>query len=149
MMKLPVKEVIVMFLYTVIEAVVAVLSAIVLAVCSKKAEGVVYGKLDKAGRITNILMLIIYVCLSPLYLFIGMIGKPRYDGFLGFLGWAVAVMMASAALPCGLGLGFSVALRKKGKSKLSFAVQFAGLAGIALTMGLFFIFYGNLLRPIN
>ena len=138
-----------MFLYTSIEAAVAVIAGVLLAVCTKKAEDVTYTKLDKAGRITNILLIPIYVCLAPLYLFLGMIANPRYDGFLGILGWIVAIIMGSAALFCGLGLGFSVVLRKKGKSKLSFAVQFAGVLGIAINLILFFLFYGNLLRPLN
>ena len=138
-----------MFLYTVIEAVVAVIAGILIAVCTKKADGVTYGKLDKIGRVTNILLLLVYVGFSYVYLFLGMIAMPRYEGFLGLLGWIVSVIMASAALFCGIGLGLSVAFRKKGKSKLSFAVQFAGIGGIALTVGLFFLFYGNLLRPIN
>ena len=138
-----------MFLYTVIEAIVAVVAGILLAACTKKAEGVVYGKLDKAGRITNILLIVVYVCLAPLYMFLGMISYPDHNGILGLLGWIVSIINASAALFCGLGLGFSVALRKKGKSKLSFAVQFAGVGGIALTFALFFLFYGNLLRPLN
>ena len=83
------------------------------------------------------------------WMFLAMIANPRYDGILGILGWIVSIIMASAAVPCGLGLGFSVALRKKGRSKLSFAVQFAGVGGIALTLIMFFVFYGNLLRPIN
>ena len=78
-----------------------------------------------------------------------MIANPRYDGFLGILGWIVSVVMASAALFCGIGLGLSVAFRKRGKRKLSFAVQFTGVGGIGLTVILFFLFYGNLLRPIN
>ena len=82
-------------------------------------------------------------------LFLGMIANPQYDGFLGVLGWIVAIVMASAALFCGIGLGLSVAFRKRGKSKLSFAVQFAGLGGIGLTLLLFFVFYGNLLKPLN
>ena len=61
----------------------------------------------------------------------------------------VAVIMASAALFCGVGLGLSVAFRKKGRSKLSFAVQFAGVVGIGMTLLLFFLFYGNLLSPLN
>lgn len=138
-----------MFLYTSIEAAVAVIAGILLAVRTKKAKDVTYTKLDKAGRITNILLIPVYVCLSPLYMFLAMIARPRYDGFLGILGWIVAIIMGSAALSCGLGLGFSVALRKKGKSRLSFAVQFAGVLGIALNLILFFIFYGNLLRPLN
>jgi hypothetical protein len=138
-----------MFLYVTIAAAVAVIAGILIAVCTKKADGVVYGKMDKAGRITNILLLLLYVCLSPLYMFLAMIANPRYDGFLGILGWIVAIVMGTAVLFCGLGLGFSVALRKKGKSKLSFAVQFAGVGGIALNLILYFIFYGNLLRPLN
>ena len=115
----------------------------------KKADGVTYSKLDKIGRVTNILLLLFYVGFSFFYLFLGAIANPRYDGFMGILGWVVSIIMASAALFCGVGLGLSVAFRKKGKSKLSFAVQFAGVGGIGLTVILFFLFYGNLLRPLN
>lgn len=138
-----------MFLYTVIEAIVAVAAGILIAVCTKKSDDVTYSKLDKTGQVTNILLILVYICLSPMYLFLGMIANPRYDGFLGVLGWIVSILMGSAALFCGLGLGVSVALRKKGKSKLSFYAQFAGVIGIGLTLILFIIFYGNLLRPIN
>ena len=138
-----------MYLYTVIEAMVGIIAGLVIAIGTKKADGVIYGKLDKAGMITNILLIIVYACLLPLCLFLGMISNPKYDGFLGILGWIVAVVIASAALFCGLGLGFSVALRKKGRSKLSFAVQFAGVAGIGLTLAFYFIFTGNLLKYLN
>lgn len=138
-----------MYLYTIIEAIVGIIACILLAVCTKKDESVVYGKLDKAGRITNILLIPVYVCLSPLYLFFGMISSPAYDGFLGILGWIVSVIIASATLFCGLGLGFSVALRKKGKSKQSFIVQFAGLVGIGLSVGLYCLLAGNLLKYLN
>lgn len=138
-----------MFLYTVMEAVIAVFAGIFLAVRTKKADNVVYGKLDKAGRIINILLIPVFVCLAPLYLFLGMISQPAHDGFLGLVGWIVSIVNASAALFCGLGLGFSVALRKKGKSKLSFAVQFAGLVGIGLTVGMYCLFAGNLLQTLN
>lgn len=138
-----------MFLYTVIEAIVAVVAGIALAVCTKKADGVIYGKLDKIGRITNILLLLLYLGFSYVYLFLGMIANPRYEGLMGILGWIVSVIMASAALFCGIGLGLSVAFRKKGRSKLSFAVQFAGVGGIGLTFLLFFLFYGNLLSPLD
>ena len=138
-----------MYLYTVIEALVGIIAGLVIAIGTKKADGVIYGKLDKAGMITNVLLIIVYACLLPLCLFLGMISNPKYDGFLGILGWIVAVVIASAALFCGLGLGFSVALRKKGRSKLSFAVQFAGVGGIGLTLALYFIFTGNLLKYLN
>lgn len=58
-----------MFLYTVLEAIVGIVAGILLAAGTKKAEGVVYGKLDKVGRITNILLILVYLCLSPVYLF--------------------------------------------------------------------------------
>jgi predicted permease len=138
-----------MFLYIAIEAVIAVIAGILIAVCTKKADGVIYSKLDKTGRVTNALLCLVYICSSPFYLFLGAIANPHYDGFLGILGWIVSIIMASTTLFCGIGLGLSVAFRKRGKSKLSFAVQFAGLVGIVLTIGLFFLFYGNLLRPIN
>ena len=138
-----------MFLYITIEAIAAIVVGILIAVCTKKADGVTFGKLDKIGRVTNVLLMLVYICLSPLYLFLGVIANPNYDGFLGILGWIVAIIMASAALFCGIGLGLSVAFRKNGKSKLSFAVQFAGVGGIALSVILFFLFYGNLLRTLN
>ena len=138
-----------MFLYTSIEAIVAVVAGILIAVCTKKADDVTYSKLDKIGRVTNILLLLFYIGFSFFYLFLGAIANPRYDGFLGILGWIVSIIMASAALFCGVGLGLSVAFRKRGRSKLSFAVQFLGIAGIGLTVILFFLFYENLLRPIN
>ena len=138
-----------MFLYTVLEAIVGVVAGILLAVRSKKADGVVYGKLDKAGRITNILLIPVYLCFAPVYLFFGMISTPSYEGLLGILGWVVSVVIASAALFCGIGLGCSVALRKKGKSKLSFAVQFAGVLGIGLSVGLYSLLAGNLIKYLN
>ena len=80
-----------MFLYTIIEAVIGVIAGIVLAVCTKKADGVTYSKLDKIGRITNILLLLVYVGCSYVYLFLGMIARPHYDGFLGILGWKTRI----------------------------------------------------------
>ena len=135
--------------YTLIEAIIAVVAGIWLAVRTKKSEGVVYGKLDKAGRITNIILIPIYVCLAPFYMLLGMLTGTDCTGLLGVLGWIVSALIASTALVCGLGLGFSVALRKKGKSKLSFAVQFAGFVGIALCVGLYCLLAGNLLRYLN
>ena len=135
--------------YVWIEAAIGIIAGILLAVCSKKAEGVTYGKLDKAGIVTNIVLLVTYLCISPLYLFLGLVARPAHDGFWGVLGWIVSVICASVALFCGLGLGASVALRKRGKSKLSFAAQFAGVAALALMLLLMLPLYGNLLKPLN
>ena len=59
------------------------------------------------------------------------------------------LIVAAVILVCALGLGFSVALRKKGHSKLSFAVQFAGVAAIALTVLLHSVCTGTLVKPLN
>ena len=138
-----------MTLYVIIEAILGIIGGILLASCTKKSEGVTYGKLDKAGRILNFVLIPVYAVSAPFYMFLGMISYPEYGGFLGILGWIVAVIIGSAALFSGLGLGASAALRKKGKSKLSFAVQFAGFAGIALMFLIFFLCYGNLLDTLN
>ena len=138
-----------MFLYTVLEALFGVIAGILLAVCTKKSKDITYTSLDKVGRITNVLLSIVYVCLAPFYLFLGMISNPHYDGFLGLIGWIVAVIMASAAMFCWIGIGSSIALRKKGKSKESFIVQFAGFLGIGLTVGLYCLFVGSLIAQLN
>ena len=138
-----------MFLYTIMEAVVGIVAGILLAASTQKPEGVVYGKLDQAGRITNFVLILLYLCLSPLYLFIGMISSPRHEGILGILGWIAAIIIASAGLVCGIGLGLSVALRKKGKSKESFAVQFVGVVAIGVCVGLYCLLAGNLIQSLN
>jgi hypothetical protein len=48
------------------------------------------------SRISNILPVFLYVCLSPLHLFLAMIARPGYDGFLGILGWMVVIIMGAA-----------------------------------------------------
>ena len=138
-----------MYLYAALATIVALIAGIIMAARAKKADGVVYGKLDKAGRITNILLIPVYIALSIFCVVISLFTAPGYDGILGILGWVVCVIIASAPLSCGLGLGFSVSLRKKGESKKSFAVQFAGIAGCALSIIMFVVFYGNLLDSLN
>ena len=138
-----------MYLYTAITAVIGLIAGILLAACTKKAEGVTYGKLDKAGRITNILLIPVYIVLSLIYIAISIFTSPDHEGFLGLLSWLVCIIIAIAPASCGIGLGFSASLRKKGRSKLSFAAQFAGVAGCALGIILFLVFYGNLLSSLN
>lgn len=138
-----------MTIYVLLEAIAGIVLGILLAVRTKKAEGVTYGKLDKVGVVTNILLTVLYAVLSPFYLLLGILSEPDGEGFLFVLGVLVSLIAASAALFCGLGLGYSVALRKKGKSGLSFAVQFAGLVGIALTVLLYCVFAGSLITSLN
>ena len=138
-----------MFLYAIIAAIAAVVAGIILAACTKKAEGLVYGKLDKAGRITNVLLIPIYAFTALFCIALSLFSNPAYDGFLGFLGLLVAILVASTPLFCGVSLGISAKLRKKGKSRASFAVQFAGLAGAVISIALYMVCYGNLLKPLN
>ena len=138
-----------MYLYTAITAVIGLIAGILLAACTKKAESVVYDKLDKAGRITNIVLIPVYIVLSLVYIAISIFTSPAHDGFLGVLSWLVCAIIAVAPASCGLGLGLSASMRKKGNSKLSFIVQFAGFAGCALGIILFLVFYGNLLASLN
>ena len=137
-----------MVVYTLLAAVAGVVLGIFFALSSKKSV-ISYGSLDRAGRYTNIIMLMIYVTTAPAYIFLGAICEPYQEGFLGVLGWIIAVVCASPPLFCGLGLGLSVSLRKAGKSKTSFAVQFIGALSIALSVILYAVFVGSLLAPIN
>ena len=138
-----------MYLFAAVAAIVGLIAGIILAACAKKAEGLTYGKLDVAGVVTNIVLIPVYVGLAVFSIAISLFITPGYDGFLGILGWIVCVIIASAPLFSGLGLGFSVSLRKKGKSKQSFLVQFAGIAAFALSIILFILLYGNLLDSLN
>jgi hypothetical protein len=138
-----------MLIYIILCIIVGILSFVLLGTLTKNADGVVYNSLDKAGKITNVVTTIFYVLISPLYLFLGLISQPAHEGFLGVIGWIISFLNASTALFCGLGLGLSVALRKKGKSKLSFAIQFLGLVAIAFTVISYCVFVGNLLQTLN
>ena len=138
-----------MYIYSGIATIVAVVAGIMLAVRTKKADGVIYGKLDKAGLITNVVLIPVYALMTLYIIALSLFLSPEYDGFLGILGWIVATIIASAPLSCGFALSASVVLRKKGKSKQSFAIQFVGFAGVGLSILFFFLFYGNLLSYLN
>ncbi len=138
-----------MFIYIIFCVVAGIASFVLLATLTKKPEGVVYGRLDKAGKVTNIVFTVVYAFLAPLYLFIGFISYPAHNGFLGVIGWIISILNASTALFCGLGLGLSVAFRKKGKSKQSFVIQFLGFMAIAFTIISYCVFVGNLLIFLN
>ena len=138
-----------MFVYTILAAIAGIVAGVLIATRTKKAAGVTYGKLDKTGTITNIVLLCIYTVLAPFYLFLGMVCDPGAGGILSVIGWILAIIVGSTALFCGLGLGFSVRLRKQGKSGFSFAMQFVGLVSIALAFLLFRVFYGGLLGSLN
>ena len=138
-----------MFLYVVLAALGGVVAGVLLTVLTKKKETVTYGVLDKVGIATNIALTAAYTAFAPFYMFLGMICEPHKEGFLWFVGLIISLICGSAALFAGLGIGFSVSLRKKGRSVLSFVVQFAGVVAIVLTFAFYAIFVGNLLSPLN
>jgi hypothetical protein len=138
-----------MEIYVFLEAIVGVILAIVIAKRAKRVEGVAYGTLDRAGKVTNVLLSILYIAAAPVCMLLGAIGSPCAEGFLWVIALIVALINSSAPLFAALGIGFSVALRKEGKSKASFLVQFAGILGIALTFALSSLFSGSLLSTLN
>lgn len=138
-----------MFLYTVLEALVGIIAGILIAKCTRKYSFVTYGFFDKLTRVTNVILLLVYACLSPFYMFIGMICSPAHEGVLGIVGWAVSILCASTALLCSLGLGLSVSLRRRGESGGSFFAQFIGVIAIAFTALAYLAFEGNLLASLN
>lgn len=138
-----------MFLYTVLEALVGIIAGILIAKCTRKYSFVTYGFFDKLTRVTNVILLLVYACLSPFYMFIGMICSPAHEGVLGIVGWAVSILCASTALLCSLGLGLSVSLRRRGDSGGSFFAQFIGVIAIAFTALAYLAFEGNLLASLN
>ena len=139
-----------MYIYFIFAAIVGWVAGIVISVRSKQAEGVVYGKLDIVGRITNILLIPVYAIASIACWFVVMLGYiPDGEGILAIVAWAVAIIGATGPAFCGLGIGASVALRKQGKSALSFMVQFAGVVGLAVTILFFALFCGNLFGSMN
>ena len=138
-----------MFLYTILAALFGIAMGLVLSARTKKKKDLRYGRLDRVGAVTNVVLLVLYACAAPFCMFLGFVSEPRLDGFLGLVGRLVVIIIASSSLFSALGLGLSVDLRKKGRSKLSFAVQFAGAAGIALTALLYCVFEGNLLAALN
>ena len=87
----------------------------------EKTVDVVYNKLDKTGRITNIVLIPVYAFLSLFCIGIGIFCSPGYEeGVPEILGWVVALLIPSAPLFCFVGLGLSVALRKKRKKQAEF-----------------------------
>lgn len=140
-----------MLIYPYIATLLGVAVGIILAVATKKADGTVSGALDRAGFVTNIVLTPVYVLLTPIAVFFGLLSEPYSSLSAGesVLAWIIAVVIASAPLVCGLSLGGSVALRKRGKSKASFIVQFAGGLSIILSVVLYVVFEGSLLVTIN
>lgn len=138
-----------MLVYAILTVPVAIAAGLLIALHAKKEETVVYGALDKVGRVTNVVLIPAYACMVPFTMLLGMVSMPMQDGLMGCVGWIVSILIASAALFCGIGLGLSVAWRKRGKKIASFIIQFAGVFGILLSFVLYATCVGSLIRPLN
>ena len=80
-----------MFLYYAFAAIAGLVAGIIIAVRSKKADGVVYGTLDKVGIATNLLLIPVYAILSTFFLFLVMLGmNPDGKGLLGVVSTLVS-----------------------------------------------------------
>lgn len=138
-----------MYLYFAFAAIAGLVAGIIIAARSKKTEGVVYGTLDKVGIATNILLIPVYAIVTAFFFFLAMLGmNPESGGFMGVISWIMSIVCNSAPVLCGLGLGASVAWRKKGKSIRSFLAQFAGVAGFGVVLFIFLVF-GNVFASLN
>ena len=84
-----------MSIYIILCVVAGILSFVLLSTLTKKSNDVIYNKLDKAGKISNVVLAVFYLLISPLYIFLGLISYPNHEGFLGVLGWIIAVVCAS------------------------------------------------------
>ena len=72
-----------MYIYYLFMSLAGLVAGIIIASRAKKAEGVVYGALDKAGIVTNILLIPVYAVLSTFFLFLVMLGmNPDGEGFI-------------------------------------------------------------------
>ena len=138
-----------MFLYVVLSAILGIIGGILLSVLVRRDKSVEYTTLDKVGVITNIVLAASYLGFAPFYMFLGMITTPYRDGFWGIVGVIICAVSGSAALAAGVGVGASVALRRRGKKVLSFVIQFAGVLAIALTFIIYMLFVGTLIAQLN
>lgn len=107
---------------------------IVLAVRARKGEAALPTVLDRISLVTNIVLIPVYVILSLLMLFMAAITGTGYGAgaVQEVLATFFSFVIAATPIYCGIGLGMSVFLRRKGRSVAGFLVQFAGFVGILL-----------------
>lgn len=108
---------------------------ILLAVRARKGEAGVPTALDRISLATNVALIPVYSIYSVLMLFMATIIDTNYGAtspvqeiFAIFFSFIVA----ATPVYCGIALGASVSLRRKGRSFAGFLVQFAGFGGALL-----------------
>lgn len=100
----------------------------------RKSKEHQYSLLDKSGIILNtVLILMIYppLCVAGALLGIGRFATEPFRIFLEGAAIAMGRLLPSVSVA---GIGASIILRRKEKSGLSFAVQFAGFLWFCITM---------------
>jgi len=105
---------------------------ILIAVRARKIEAAVPTALDRVSLVINITLIPVYLILSILMMFMALITGTSYGAsFLQEIFAEVfSFVIAAAPIYCGIALGLSVSLRRKGRSLAGFLVQFAGFGGI-------------------
>ncbi len=98
----------------------------------KRPEGIgnANGKLDAAGFITNILLGLLYLPLSIISYFFGMVSESFMEGttpMQDFLCDSITILGVLTPVVAFGGILCSALLRKQKRSSLSFLTQFAGL----------------------
>ena len=107
-------------------------AGIILVVRARKTEAGTYTVLDKISMVTNVILCIVYFPLSLIMLLMASItGTGLYASLVQkFLADVFACLIAATPIYCGIALGMSVFLRRKGRSLVGFLVQFVGFGGI-------------------
>ena len=107
---------------------------ILIAVRAKRDATAVPTVLDRVSLVTNVVLIPIYSILSVIMLLMAVITDTNYgaSSLQEFLTIILSFVIAAGPIYCGIALGMSVALRRKGRSFAGFLVQFAGFGGILL-----------------
>lgn len=114
--------------------VAGVAAGIVLAVRARAIEKAAPTVLDRISLVTNIVLIPVYVIFSLLMLFMASITGTSYDvgTVQEFLAVIFSLIIGATPIYCGIALGMSVSLRRKGRSVAGFFIQFVGFVGILL-----------------
>ena len=105
---------------------------ILLAVRARKIKAAVPTALDRVSLVINITLIPVYLILSILMMFMALITGTSYgaSSVQKIFAEIFSFVIAAAPIYCGIALGLSVSLRRKGRSLAGFLVQFAGFGGI-------------------
>ena len=107
---------------------------VILVVRARKRESVTYTALDRISIVTNVVLCVVYFLISLMMLLMASITGTGLNAssVQEVLAHIFAYIIAATPIYCGIALGMSVSLRKKGRSVAGFFIQFAGFVGIIL-----------------